>query len=147
MAHRDIYSHDVTYLRSTSLASIPLGCAVRKSITGSMARYRIELIGLFSPLYPPILIGLLTGFFHRNNYRHQHPRPPSHVGRLQTHIRKHGNQACPYRIAAPGTARSREPDRAVDRNRPTQRPGPPARIQRRASAEALGWCAENRRDE
>ncbi|KAG0136840.1 putative sister chromatid separation protein [Tuber indicum] len=35
-----------TYLQSTSLASVPLRCAIRKSISGSMARYQVELSGI-----------------------------------------------------------------------------------------------------
>ncbi|PWW75130.1 hypothetical protein C7212DRAFT_281055, partial [Tuber magnatum] len=35
-----------TCLQSTSLASVPLRCAIRKSISGSMARYRVELSGI-----------------------------------------------------------------------------------------------------
>ncbi|PUU76932.1 Man1-Src1p-C-terminal domain-domain-containing protein [Tuber borchii] len=42
--HQD--SQGQTYLQSTSLVSVPLRCAIRKSISGSMARYRIELSGI-----------------------------------------------------------------------------------------------------
>ncbi|KAL7271456.1 inner nuclear membrane protein enriched at telomere/subtelomere region [Rhizina undulata] len=40
------YSSGITYLRTTSLASVPLICAIRLSITGSVSRYRNELAGL-----------------------------------------------------------------------------------------------------
>lgn len=62
-------SQDVNYLRSTSLASIPLGCAVRKSITGSMVRHRIELIGVI--LVTVILTRLRSHIAASRQYKEQ----------------------------------------------------------------------------
>ncbi|KAI5838346.1 Man1-Src1p-C-terminal domain-containing protein [Morchella snyderi] len=62
-------SQDVTYLQSTSFASISLGCAIRKSITGSMVRHRIELIGVI--LIAVILTRLRSYIATNRHYKEQ----------------------------------------------------------------------------
>lgn len=56
-----------TKLKSTSLAALPFGCAARLFIAGSVARYRVEIIGMIFLLLAGVVIR--STLAHRKTYQ------------------------------------------------------------------------------